>query len=64
MGTMYLITTIAMIGPVTGGLVADKYGGFENVFRFYAIILAICLVAVALMKPPKMTAREISPDEG
>jgi OFA family oxalate/formate antiporter-like MFS transporter len=63
MGTMYLITTIAMIGPVTGGLVADKYGGFENVFRFYAIILAICLVAVALMKPPKMTAREISPDD-
>jgi len=52
MGTMYLISTVAMLGPVTGGYVADKFGGFESVFQSYAVVLAICLVAVALMKPP------------
>ncbi len=52
MGTMYLITTIAMLGPVMGGYVADNFGGFESVFRSYAVILAFCLIAVTLMKPP------------
>lgn len=52
MGTMYLITTIAMLGPVTGGYIADKFGGFAGVFQSYAVVLAVCLVAVALMKPP------------
>jgi len=52
MGTMYLISTVAMLGPVTSGYVADKFGGFDNVFRSYAVLLAICLFAVVLMKPP------------
>jgi MFS family permease len=58
MGTMYLITTVAMLGPVLGGYVADNFGGFENVFRSYAVVLALCLVAVAFMKPPVLPARE------
>jgi len=52
MGTMYLISTVAMLGPVTSGYIADKFGGFDNVFRSYAVLLAICLFAVILMKPP------------
>ena len=52
MGTMYLITTVAMLGPVTGGYIADRFGGFEGVFQSYAVVLAVCLIAVALMKPP------------
>ncbi len=54
MGTMYLITTIAMLGPVLGGYVADEVGGFEWVFRSYAIVMVICLIAVVLMKPPHL----------
>ena len=54
MGTMYLITTIAMLGPVMGGYVADNFGGFEGVFRAYAVVLAVCLVAVAFMRPPML----------
>ena len=53
LGTMYLISTVAMLGPVISGYIADKFGGFESVFRSYAVVLAICLFAVALMKPPK-----------
>ena len=52
LGTMHLITTIATLGPVLAGYVADNLGGFAGVFRTYAVVLAICLVAVALMRPP------------
>jgi OFA family oxalate/formate antiporter-like MFS transporter len=52
MGTMFLITTLAMIGPVMGGYVADNYGGFAGVYQSYGVALAICFVAVVLMKPP------------
>ncbi len=52
MGTMHLITTVAMVGPVLGGIVADKVGGFADVFRTYAALMAICLIAVVLMQPP------------
>ena len=52
LGTMHLITTVAMVGPVLGGIVADKVGGFAEVFRTYAVLMAICLIAVVLMRPP------------
>jgi len=54
MGTMYLITTVAMLGPVLGGIVADAFGGFAGLFRSYALILLVCLVAVAMMRPPSL----------
>ncbi|MEE8307001.1 MAG: MFS transporter [Gammaproteobacteria bacterium] len=52
MGTMHFITTIAMLGPVLGGYVADTYGTFAGVFRGYAVLMCVCLVAVAFMRPP------------
>ena len=55
MGTMYLITTLAMIGPALSGQVADRVGAFTGVFQVYAVILAICLIAVIFMKPPQLT---------
>ena len=64
MGTMYLITTLAMLGPVMGGYVADNFGGFGSVFRSYAVVLALCLVAVAFMKPPVLPRREEAAENG
>jgi MFS transporter, OFA family, oxalate/formate antiporter len=58
MGTMYLISTVAMLGPFLGGYVADNFGGFEGVFRTYAVLLAVCLIAVAFMKPPLLQQRD------
>ena len=52
MGTMYLISTIAMLGPVVAGFVADRLGGFASVFYVYALVSGLCLVAVVTMKPP------------
>lgn len=57
MGTMYLITTVAMFGPVLGGYVADRYGGFAGVFQAYAVVLAIILVAVVMMRPPALAVQ-------
>ncbi len=57
MGTMYLITTVAMFGPVLGGYVADRYGGFAGVFQAYAVALAIILVAVIVMRPPSLAVQ-------
>ena len=54
MGTMHLITTVAMLGPVLGGFVADAFGGFAGLFRSYAVLLLVCLVAVAMMRPPSL----------
>lgn len=56
MGTMYLITTLAMVGPVMGGYVADTYGSFAGVFRGYAVVLALCFGAVLTMRPPQHRA--------
>jgi len=52
MGTMHFITTIAMLGPVLGGYIADTFGSFAGVFRGYAVLMCVCLVAVVLMRPP------------
>lgn len=53
MGTMHFITTIAMIGPVLGGYIADTFGSFAGVFKGYAVVQCLCLVAVLLMRPPR-----------
>jgi MFS family permease len=54
MGTMHLITTVAMLGPVMGGFFADTFGGFAGLFQTYAVVLLACLIAVAMMRPPAM----------
>ncbi len=54
MGTMYLISTLAMLGPIIGGYVADRFGGFTGVFQSYAVVLAVCLIAVVFMRPPRL----------
>lgn len=58
LGTMHLITTIAMLGPFLGGFVADRSGSFSGVFHAYAAILAICLLLVIFMRPPQPVRRD------
>lgn len=52
LGTLNLITTVAMVGPLMAGFVGDTFGGFAIVFQCYAIFLLIIAVAVFLMRPP------------
>lgn len=53
LGTLNLITTVAMLGPILGGYVGDTFGGFAFVFQGYGFFLLIIAVAVALMRPPQ-----------
>lgn len=57
MGTMHMITTVAMLGPVLGGVVADTFGGFAGLFRVYAVLLLVCLIAAAMLKPPSVPTK-------
>ena len=53
LGTLNLITTVAMLGPILGGYVGDTFGGFAFVFQGYGFFLLIIAVTVALMRPPQ-----------
>jgi len=56
LGTMNTITTVAMIGPVLAGAVADTFGGFASVYQGYAVVLLGLVATVALMRPPQSAA--------
>ncbi len=51
-GTYNLITTAAMVGPVLGGFVADRFGGFAGLFQAYAAVMLAIVALTATMRPP------------
>jgi MFS family permease len=53
LGTLNLITTIAMLGPVLGGFVGDTFGGFAPVFQGNSLLVLVILVITARMRPPR-----------
>ncbi len=53
LGTMHTVATLAMIGPMLGGFIADKLGSFAPVFQGYAVILLAMIVVAVLMRPPQ-----------
>ena len=55
LGTMNVITTAAMVGPVLGGYIADTYGGFAPVFQVYGVAVMLIAVLVIAMRPPQYT---------
>ena len=50
---MHFVTTLAMIGPVGAGIVADRIGTFSVVFIAYAVLLLAVLIAAVTMRKPK-----------
>jgi cyanate permease len=42
-----------MIGPFTGGVIADAFGGFSGLFQGCAVIMLLIVVVAATMRPPK-----------
>ncbi|MEM7569671.1 MAG: MFS transporter [Pseudomonadota bacterium] len=51
-GLMHLITTVAMIGPVFAGFVAERVGGFGPVFLGYGAVVFCVMLTVATMTAP------------
>jgi MFS family permease len=56
LGTMNLVTTAAMLGPVLGGMVGDRLGGFGVVFQAFAVIVLLIFIAAVMMRPPRHPA--------
>jgi len=52
LGMLNLITTLAMLGPVTAGYIGDKFGGFSILFQGFAGVLLVILILTAMMQPP------------
>lgn len=52
LGTYNLVTTTAMIGPATAGLIADAVGGFTWVFLGYVAVALVIVALTATMRPP------------
>jgi len=54
LGTLNLITTIAMVGPFVAGWVAEQTGGFASVFYGLAVIMLAMTLAALAMQPPQL----------
>lgn len=53
LGFMQLITTIAMLGPLLGGLIGDRFGSFAPLFHVYGLCVALLALAASFMAPPR-----------
>ncbi|MEX0707289.1 MAG: MFS transporter [Woeseia sp.] len=51
-GTMNMITTVAMVGPIIAGLLAERFGTFAITYQIFALLLMVIFTVVALMRPP------------
>jgi hypothetical protein len=40
-------------GPISAGLIADRWGTFTPIFVFYALVLFLLAVPVLLMRAPR-----------
>jgi len=52
-GTMNMITTIAMVGPIIAGLMAESFGTFALTYQVFALMLVVMAVIVGVMRPPQ-----------
>jgi OFA family oxalate/formate antiporter-like MFS transporter len=53
---MCLVSTLAAAGPWIAGLARDRLGGFEHAFWLFAAMAVVVLLAVALMRPPRLAS--------
>ncbi len=58
LGTLNLVTTIAMLGPVLGGFIGDTFGGFAPVFQGISLLVLAILMFTARMQPPRHPGTE------
>ncbi len=54
LGTLNLITTIAMVGPFIAGWIAEQTGGFASVFYGLGAIMLAMTLAALVMQPPRL----------
>ena len=54
-----LVGAVSALGPVIGGVMRDRLGGFAPTFQVFAAIIGVIFVAALFMRPPlKTTVQE------
>lgn len=48
-----MMTTPAVLGPLSAGAVADRTGGYTPMFLVFAALLAVVVVSTTLLSPPR-----------
>jgi len=52
-----LIGAVSALGPTIAGAVRDASGGFTPAFEAFAMVIALILIAVGFMRPPRRAER-------
>ena len=53
LGILNLVTTIAMLGPVVAGVIADNFGSIAILLQAYAVLLVLLFIALLVTGPPQ-----------
>ena len=48
-----LVGAVSALGPVIGGLMRDRLGGFAPTFQPFAAVIFIVFIAALFMRPPR-----------
>jgi MFS family permease len=49
---VWMISTLAAVGPVAAGVIADRYGTFSPIFVAYAVLLLLLALPIFTMRAP------------
>jgi MFS family permease len=49
-----VIGAVSALGPLIGGAIRDRTGGFGPAFQLFALVIAFVLVAALFMRPPRL----------
>ena len=60
LSVVWLITTVAAVGPASAGWIADQTGSFSLIFLIYAGALAVLAVPIWLMRQPTADKHPLS----
>jgi flagellar motor component MotA len=55
-----LVGAVSALGPVIGGFMRDRLGGFAPTFQIFAAVIGVIFVAALFMRPPRKTSQEIA----
>ena len=59
LSVVWMITTIAAVGPIAAGILADNLGTMAAIFQVYGAILIVLVPVFAMMKAPEQGADQL-----
>ena len=53
-----MVGAVSALGPVIGGFMRDRLGGFAPTFQVFAAVIGVIFVAALFMRPPRKSIEE------